>query len=586
MNKTRLVFLFVVAAAAVSSGGLLVVGHRSEVEPKADLQPITPIARETAPIPGETIDVLVASAITKQHWIEEAAARFNAEAPRTDSGETIRIVPMAVLSGGSLQDIIKGKLKPAAWSPGALSWVQELDNQWRQRTGATLAGNPCRPTVMTPLGIAMWRPMAEALGWPARKVSWKAIIELSADPAGWATLGHPEWGRFKLGYPHPGYSNVGMLFLTSIVYGVRGKTANVQPTEIYGDDVRTALTVLAQNTSKYGMVSLDLLDAMAERGPQFLHAVAAFENDTVQYNLEHSAQLRFPLAFMVPAEGAFWTDQPYCVFDKADWVSPAQAWGAQAFLDYLLQPSQQALAMKSALRPLDASVTLEEPLDIGHGTDPSIKPGTVPSLEPPSGEALRAITDIFLTTKRKATVLVVLDVSGSMAGEKIRSATEATGNFLKRLHPQDIVGLETFSDSVTTLLTPQPVARAGEDLAKTVDNLVAGGGTALHAAICRAMETVETQRRTDEAAGVNRLYGIVLLSDGHDTASGISENEMMATCLPGDAEAEGVRIFPIAFGADADTALLERIAKTTGGRMFRANPDSIERIYNNVSAEQ
>jgi len=579
MNSTRLVFMSVVAAAAVTAGGLLVVGHRSDVQPKATLQPVARSAEET-------IKVVVASASTKQQWIEKAASQFNSTGPRTDSGKLIRIAPVAVLSGGSLQDIVKGKLKPAAWSPGALSWVEELENQWRQRTGGALASNACRPTVMTPIGITMWRPMAEALGWPARKVSWSAIIDLAAEPTGWAALGHPEWGRFKLGYPHPGYSNVGMLFITSVAYGVRGKTANLLPAEIYGDDVRNALAILAQNTSKYGMVSLDLLDAMVEHGPQFLHAVAAFENDTVRYNLEHSSQLRFPLAFMVPAEGTFWTNQPYCVFDKADWVSPEQAQGAHLFLDYLLQPDQQALAMKSALRPLDDTVALSEPLDLEHGTDPSIRPGTVPSLESPSGEALRAITDLFLATKRKATVLVVLDVSGSMQGEKIRSATAATEKFLNRLHPQDVVGLETFNDSVATVLAPQPVASVVESLAKTVANLVADGGTALHAATCHAMKTVETQRRIDEAAGINRLYGIVLLSDGNDTASGTSENEMMSTCLPSDPEARGVRIFTIAFGPDADTALLERIAKATGGRMFRADPDSIERIYINVSAEQ
>ena len=55
----------------------------------------------------------------------------------------------------------------------------------------------------------MWRPMAEALGWPGRPVRWKTIVELAANPKGWEAVGHPEWGRFRLGYPHPGYSNVG-----------------------------------------------------------------------------------------------------------------------------------------------------------------------------------------------------------------------------------------------------------------------------------------------------------------------------------------------------------------------------------------
>ncbi len=52
----------------------------------------------------------------------------------------------------------------------------------------------CEPTIYSPSGIAMWRPMAEALGWPAKPISWKTIIELAADPQGWSRYGHPGWG--------------------------------------------------------------------------------------------------------------------------------------------------------------------------------------------------------------------------------------------------------------------------------------------------------------------------------------------------------------------------------------------------------
>ena len=132
-------------------------------------------------------------------------------------------------------------------------------------------------------------------------------------------------------------------------------------------------------------------------------------------------------------------------------MSPEQAEAAKLFLDYLLQPAQQALAMKSYMRPLDTSVPLGEPLDLAHGTDPRVKPGTVKSLPIPSADLMRAVTDVFLITKRKATVLVVMDLSGSMEGDKIRTGTSATANFLKRLQPNDVVGVMTFSDKVQML---------------------------------------------------------------------------------------------------------------------------------------
>jgi Ca-activated chloride channel family protein len=90
----------------------------------------------------------------------------------------------------------------------------------------------------------------------------------------------------------------------------------------------------------------------------------------------------------------------------------------------------------------------------------------------------------------------------------------------------------------------------------------------------------------DEAAGESRLYGIVLLSDGEDTIGRPTEGQMFATCLPTNAEADGVKVFPIAFGGEADTAVLQRIANVTGGRLFTADPASIGRVYNSIAAEQ
>jgi Ca-activated chloride channel family protein len=94
------------------------------------------------------------------------------------------------------------------------------------------------------------------------------------------------------------------------------------------------------------------------------------------------------------------------------------------------------------------------------------------------------------------------------------------------------------------------------------------------------------QADEDAANGESRLYGIVLLSDGEDTVEEVTENQMFATCLPANPEADGFRIYPIAFGDAADTSVLNRMATTTGGRFFTADPASIGNVYISISAEQ
>jgi hypothetical protein len=100
------------------------------------------------------------------------------------------------------------------------------------------------------------------------------------------------------------------------------------------------------------------------------------------------------------------------------------------------------------------------------------------------------------------------------------------------------------------------------------------------------MSMMRELRREDLAAGENRLYGMVLLSDGAHTVGGISENRMFTTCLPSGAEADGIKVFPIAFGDEANRNVLGRIGMVSGGRMYEANQASIEKAYLRISAEQ
>jgi Ca-activated chloride channel family protein len=584
MNRTRVIFFVIIGITLLIIASAMVISFVSEI---SQLQQ-TKIDTTPAPteLPRDSVLLTIASSSTKQVWMESVVANFHAEEKTTSSGKKIVVEVSPVLSGSSMNAILGGTSQPVVWSPGAPSWVEQLNEQWRIRTNGTLMSADCKPVVYTPLGFAMWRPMAEALGWPDKPIGWQTIVDLAADPDGWGSYGHPEWGKFRFGHAHPQYANAGLLTMTSFVYGMTGKTDTLTAQDVYAPNVETALRTLAQNTSKYGMVTTDLLNLMAKQGPSYIHAVATFESDTIQTNQERSSELRFPLVFIFPAEGTFWGDHPYCILDKAEWVSPEQAEAGTIFLDYLLSQEQQALAIDTRLRPLDTTIPLHAPLSLENGTDPRITPDTVPSLAFPDADVSAAIIDMFLLTKRKATVVVVLDISGSMQGDKIRTATEATISFLKRLHPDDRVAVLVFNHDVITLAPPTRVGDVVEQLSGQVSTLIADGNTALYDTVCQAATLIQAQQAADLEANEQRLYGVVLLSDGDDTVGHPSENQMFATCLPAHAEADSFKFFPIAFGDKANAVLLKRIADVTGGSMFTADPASIEKIYQSISAEQ
>lgn len=124
-----------------------------------------------------------------------------------------------------------------------------------------------------------------------------------------------------------------------------------------------------------------------------------------------------------------------------------------------------------------------------------------------------------------------------------------------------------------------------ESLGNSVRGLYAADNTALYDAVCTAMDKMNTLRSAHEAAGEQRLYGIVVLSDGQDTASIKTEADMF-NCLPTGEDVEGVKVFTIAYGDDADKDVLERIANRTNGKPFSGDPDTIEKVYIAISAEQ
>jgi Ca-activated chloride channel homolog len=573
MNRARRNFLGVVAAVAASVGAILTFGLPESL--RLDMPQLG----------GQEVELTIASSVTKQKWLEAAVKSFAATSPKTSSGQAISIQLSSVLSGESLQQITEGTLQPVVWSPGEDAWVDQLADRWGRRGSKPISSAPCAPTVRTPVGMAMWQPMAEALGWPDKPISLAQIIALANDPKGWEGLGHPEWGRLRLGHTHPQYSSAGLLFLTSVIYAVTGKTEGITTADIYSPEVEAALSSLAQNTSKYGMVTTDLLSSMAERGPAFLHVASAFEEGTVRLNAEQGESLRWPMVFLFPQEGTFWSDHPYCILDWADWVSPEEAEAARMFLDHLLSEPVQADAGNHYIRPLADGAPLGSALSREGGTDPAASPATVPSFAIPSPEVSEAIIDQFLTTKRKATVLLVLDISGSMQGEPIQIATQATAEFLDRLNPKDKVGLLAFNDKVLTLSTPEPAAKVVENLRGQVLSLPADGGTNMHGALCKAALMLKIERTKDSAKAENRLYAIVLLSDGKDTTGEVSATRMFQTCLDTDAEVEGLRVFVLALGDAVDGPVLDQIAQDTRGARFNADPASLRSAYMKISAE-
>jgi Ca-activated chloride channel family protein len=361
----------------------------------------------------------------------------------------------------------------------------------------------------------------------------------------------------------------------------KGLTVDTVKSQAVLDDVGA----VEQQVFHYGKKDTDILLRMTQRGPQYLHAVTSYEANVIKWNRDHGSELRFPLVAIYPDDGTFWVENPYCILDAADWVSDEQEQAAAIFRDYVLSSEQQALAVDWGLRPADGGVSLHAPIDLAHGAVPAITMDQVPHLAYPSDEVVGHILDVWHQVKKKATVILLLDTSGSMEGEKIKSAVEGAVTFVKQMYPADEVYVVTFATEVTELSIAGPVGQVGEQLKSSLRGLFAEGATALHSAVIYSVDRIEALRAEDEAAGERRLYGIVLLSDGkNEMDGGPSENDMLSRLPSGD-EASGVKIYTIAYGDDADLNVLTTLANRTNGKQFTGDVEDIEAVYFLISSE-
>ena len=111
---------------------------------------------------------------------------------------------------------------------------------------------------------------------------------------------------------------------------------------------------------------------------------------------------------------------------------------------------------------------------------------------------------------------IVLDTSGSMAGDKMRAAQSALNRFLyDLLNREDELFLYRFSNDPALL---QNWTTDRGLLSRALGRIVPNGGTAMYDAVAEAIPLAEE--------GQNRKKAILLISDGNDTSSRVDVREV------------------------------------------------------------
>ncbi|MEZ4644220.1 MAG: VIT domain-containing protein [Chloroflexota bacterium] len=173
-------------------------------------------------------------------------------------------------------------------------------------------------------------------------------------------------------------------------------------------------------------------------------------------------------------------------------------------------------------------------------------------------------------------VILVVDTSGSMEGEKMTQAKEAARYVIEHLNDADRFNIVAFSTGVRSFAPELVTAENAGDYDSFINSMEALGGTNISQALLEAAAMADAERPTT----------ILFLTDGLAT-EGITDTPLLLDSIE-QATPDNVRIFAFGVGDDVDTLLLDSLAANQRGtstyvRPFEAIDEEVSAFYAKVS---
>jgi Ca-activated chloride channel family protein len=207
----------------------------------------------------------------------------------------------------------------------------------------------------------------------------------------------------------------------------------------------------------------------------------------------------------------------------------------------------------------------------------------------------------FAAKREEATVVLTVDVSGSMLAKDVKptrlGAAQAAGiAFLEKLPKKFRVAVVSFGTRPAVVATPSAGrARAIEALR----TLRTGEGTALGEAIQRSVQVARVSTAASTSRGSRPPAAVLLISDGAQT-----QGRVQPVAAAREARQKGVPVYTVALGTPGgilerpvpggyteriavppNPQTLEQVAEASGGRFFRvADAARLQRVYKDLGS--
>lgn len=372
MNRTRTIFIAIVAAAIVIVVVSLLLSNRGGVTPDIGLTVERP----------DTVTIRVLTALPVEPWVRRAADEFNAGSNTVD-GVPIQVEIVAVdgltalgrwdrneygaLGAGvrpedldaAAQQALEGF--PTAWIPDSRYLVELANASYKERLGRdvflTDGEYRARPIAISLFAWGLYASRADVLETRYGVINWETIHDAAITRGGWPELGgDAAWGFFKLVVPNPSKNVGGLAAMISAAGEFYGRT-DIGVEDVTNPEFQAWMAQLMGAVTDFSSASAYTAEDFALFGYSVGDGGQLLESDLLQNMQGILTRWEDPLRIYYP-EYVTWFDFPFTV-----WVGPEtsaiQKNAALEFQRFLLSDAQQQAALAYGLRPANPNIPVD-----------------------------------------------------------------------------------------------------------------------------------------------------------------------------------------------------------------------------------
>lgn len=400
---------------------------------------------------------------------------------------------------------------------------------------------------------------AQSLGWDKKSPSWAEIAKAA------------ESGKLRYGMTNATSSNTGMSALFAVASASAGKSEDLSAQDVDAKILKAFLSGQKLTAGSSGWLADSYVKEAAG-----VDGMVNYEAMILRTNEKLSAADKLTLIY--PRDGMISADYPLMLlnadkreaYQKITTALKAESFQRDAVSAAFLRPANPEVAASSAL-PSAAIAELSFPNRL---------------------EVIDAVLASYQSQWRKpSTSIFVLDVSGSMEGERINGMRDAlkvlagadTASASARyaaFQNRERVVLITFSSKVAepvwVKFDGNKIEESRTALRTQADAMIAKGGTAIYDALLSAQDVATQELKSDP----DRFVSIVLLTDGESNV-GASFKDFQAKFPNGTP----VRVFPILFG-EGKVSEMKQLAQFTGGRDFDGRKAKLAAVFREIRGYQ